>query len=589
MRSRLSCVGLLGVLVLLFLPAHSSFAAADYGLGPDSQEHEGVPRGKIEHFTWTSKIFHGTVRDGWMYVPAQYDASSRACVMIFQDGQGYQDRRGAWRVPVVFDNLIAKKEMPVTIGIFLNPGVVPPSKDYPGALPRSNRSFEYDSPTDQYARFLLEEILPEVGKSHNLARDGNSRGLCGISSGGICAFTAAWQRPAEFSRVLSFVGSFTNLRGGNFYPDAIRKTEPKALRVFLQDGSKDLDNFAGSWVIANKDMAAALDFAGYDYQYVLGEEGHNARQGGAILPDALRWLWRDYPKPVQSLVRPSKQPVMEILDPGQNWEQIEGHYGFTEGPASDTEGNVYFSDIPNNRIYRINLDGKVKLFAENTGGGNGLMFGPDGKLYACQSKRNRVVAYDKEANEQVVAEEIEQVNDIAINHEGGIYVSEPPRHQVWYISPKHEKKVVAKDPIVAFPNGVRFTPDQGQIVVADTRGVRLWEFQVHANGDLANREAFFDAQIQPGDIDDGADGMTFDGDGRLYVCTRLGLQVFDQGGRVIGIINKPQNQWLANVAFGGPGLQYLYVCNGDHVYRRKTKTQGVLSWQEPKLAKVPGS
>ena len=563
------------------MPESTLVAAEEYKLGRDSQEHEGVGQGKVEHFEWTSNIFHGTKRDCWVYVPAQYDQEKPACVMIFQDGGGFQDRKGPWRVPVVFDNLIHKKEIPVTIGIFLNPGVIPPPAGKKDALPRFNRSFEYDSPSDQYARFLLEEILPEVGKKYNLAKDGNSRGLCGISSGGICAFTCAWQRPDEFSRVVSFVGSFTNLRGGNFYPDAIRKTEPRPIRVFLQDGRNDLNIFAGSWVNANKDMADALEFAGYDYQYVLGEEGHNARQGGAILPDALRWVWRDYPKPVQTLFRESHQPLMDVLIPGQGWEQVGEKYGFTEGPAADADGNVYFTDIPNSKIYKINPDGKVSVFAENTGGANGLMFGPNGKLYACQMNRNRVVAYDKDANEQVIAEDIRQVNDICINHEGGIYVSEPPEHRIWYISPKREKKVVAKDPLINFPNGVLFTPDQSQIVVADTKGVRLWAFQVHENGELANREAFFDSQIEPGQIDSGADGLTADKEGRLYCCTHLGLQVFDPAGRVIGVINKPQHQWLANVCFGGPNLEYLYVANGDRVYRRKTKTQGVLSWQAP--------
>jgi gluconolactonase len=569
----------IGVMVLC---VGSCRAGEVYQPGPDSQEHEGVPRGNVEKFAWTSKIFHGTTRDGWVYVPGQYDPAIPACVMIFQDGNGFQSRTGPWRAPTVFDNLIHARQMPVTIGIFLDPGVVPPPGSDKFAQPRNNRSFEYDSPSDQYARFLLEEILPEVSKKYHLATDGNSRGICGISSGGICAFTAAWQRPAEFTRVLSFVGSFTNLRGGNFYPDVIRKTEPRPLRIFLQDGRNDLDNFAGSWVNANRDMADALQFAGYDYKYVLGDEGHNARHGGAVLPEAMRWLWRDYPRPVQALVTPSKQPVMQILDPDTKWEQIDGTYGFTEGPAADGEGNVFFSDIPNSTIYKVAPDGKVSVFARDTGHANGLMFGPDGKLYACQMGRNRVVAYDRDAKERVIADGIESVNDIAIGHDGGIYVSEPPRHQVWYISPKHEKLVVTKDPIVSFPNGVRLTPDQSQLVVADTKGVRLWIYQVHPDGKLANREAYYDAQIEPGQVDDGADGMAFDREGRLYVCTHLGLQVFDRAGVVTGIINAPQKtKWLANVTFGGPELDYLYVCNGDHVYRRKTRTRGALSWQEP--------
>ena len=379
----------------------------------------------------------------------------------------------------------------------------------------------------------------------------------------------------------SFVGSFTNLRGDNYYPDIVRKTEPKAIRVFLQDGKKDLNIYAGSWVNANKDLADALEFAGYDYRYELGEEGHNAKQGGAILPDVVRWIWKDYPKPVEAMVKPSKQPVMDILIPGENWEQVGGTYGFTEGPAADAHGNIYFSDIRNNKIYKADVDGKITEFVHDTGGGNGLMFGPDGKLYCCQMDRKRVVSYDPHGKEEVIADDIEQVNDIAIDHQGRIYVSEPPRHQIVFIDQKHEKHVVARDPVIAFPNGVRFTPDQSQLIVADTRGVRLWMFQVVGSGELANREAYFDAQVVPGTSDDGADGMTLDKEGRLYVCTRIGIQIFDQAGRVIGIIDKPQNQWLANAAFGGPNMEYLYACNGNHLYRRKSKAQGVLSWQDP--------
>jgi sugar lactone lactonase YvrE len=270
---------------------------------------------------------------------------------------------------------------------------------------------------------------------------------------------------------------------------------------------------------------------------------------------------------------------MEVLIPGEDWQQVGGTYGFTEGPAADREGNVYFTDIPNNKIYKIDADGQVTQFADDTGGANGLMFGPDGKLYACQGRRNCVVTYDKSGQTETVADGIEQCNDLCINHEGGIYVSEPPKGQVWYISPDHKKKVVTRG--IAFPNGVILTPDQSQLVVADTKGVRLLAYQTKNDGNLDHREAFFDTQILPGQVDNGADGMTVDKEGRVYVTTRLGLQVLDPEGRVIGIINKPQNQWLANVVFGGKNLDTLYVTCGDHVYRRKTRTQGVLSWQAP--------
>ena len=179
------------------------------------------------------------------------------------------------------------------VGVFINLGTVPAAD--PGQRPRANRSFEYDTLSDQYARFLEKEILPEVGKELRLRQDAAGRAICGISSGGICAFTAAWERPDLFSKVLSHVGSFTNIRGGDVYPGLVRKTPRKPIRVFLQDGSGDLDNQFGSWPLANQQMAAALKYAKYDYRFEYGDGGHNGKHGGAILPDSLRWLWRDTP------------------------------------------------------------------------------------------------------------------------------------------------------------------------------------------------------------------------------------------------------------------------------------------------------
>lgn len=277
---------------LCLLPTTALFAADDYQLGPDSMRQQGVPQGKVTKHHWKSDIFPGTVRDYWVYVPAQYDAEKPACVMVFQDGGSYVNEDGPFRVPIVFDNLIHKGEIPVVIGIFINPGEIPPAEK--GQKPVRNRSFEYDTLSDQYARFLLEEILPEIGKSYNLTQDPEGRAICGISSGGICAFTVAWERPDAFRKVLSHVGSFTNIRGGHVYPALIRKTDPKPIRVFLQAGANDLDNEHGNWPLANQQMAAALKFAKYDYQLDYGDGGHNGRHGGAILPESLKWLWRDY-------------------------------------------------------------------------------------------------------------------------------------------------------------------------------------------------------------------------------------------------------------------------------------------------------
>lgn len=282
------------ILIALLVVISVNASQAEYQLTEDSKPQNGVPQGKITQHRWaTSKIFPGTERDYWIYVPAQYDPAKPACVMVFQDGKGYVSLNGHSRVPTVMDNLIHEGSMPVTIGVFLNPGVVPATR--PGAKPRRNRSFEYDSLGDRYSKFLIEEILPSVSKKYNLVDDASGRAVAGISSGGICAFTVAWERPDYFSKVVSYVGSFTNIRGGHVYPALIRKTEPKPIRVFLQDGENDLDNLHGSWPLANRQMAAALKFAGYDYRFEMGDGGHNGRHGGVLLPEMLRWIWRDYP------------------------------------------------------------------------------------------------------------------------------------------------------------------------------------------------------------------------------------------------------------------------------------------------------
>ena len=263
-----------------------------YPLGPESQRQEGVPKGTVTKWTWKSHVFAGTDRDCWTYVPAQYDKEKPAAVMVFQDGGGYVSETGSYRVPIVFDNLISKKKMPVTIGIFIHPGNFPPEKE--GDKPRSNRSFEYDTLSDQYARMLVDEILPEVGKSYNLSKDPKDRAIGGASSGGICSFTVAWERPDQFSKVLSHVGSFTNIRGGHDYEARIRKTKPaKPIKVFLQDGSNDLDNEFGNWPLANQQMVASLKYMKYDVKFVFGEGKHSGVHGGAILPESLEWLWSD--------------------------------------------------------------------------------------------------------------------------------------------------------------------------------------------------------------------------------------------------------------------------------------------------------
>jgi len=253
---------------------------------------QAVPKGQVTKHTWNeSEIYPGTQREYLVYVPAQYDAAKPAAMMIFQDGLRHANPEGTLRATTVMDNLIAKGEMPVTIGIFINPGRF--AKQGPKEKPR-NRSVEYDSLGDAYARFLLEEILPEVEKDYEISKDPKMRGIAGGSSGGICAWTVCWEKPESFGKALIWVGTFVDIRGGHNYPPMIRKTAKKPIRAYLLAGENDLDNKFGNWPLANQQMAAALKFADYDYFFDYGKCFHGSKAAGAKLPEMMQWLWRDW-------------------------------------------------------------------------------------------------------------------------------------------------------------------------------------------------------------------------------------------------------------------------------------------------------
>ncbi|MBL8174632.1 MAG: SMP-30/gluconolactonase/LRE family protein [Bryobacterales bacterium] len=546
----------------------------EYVYGPDSSRQPGVPKGTVTKHVWTgSKIYPGTVHDYWVYVPAQYDGEQPAAVMVFQDGSSFVNEVGAFRVPIVFDNLIHKGEMPVTIAVLIAPGVVPSRGE--GQQGRFHRSHEYDAVNDRYARFLMEEMLPEVGKSYRLTNDANLRGISGSSSGGNCSFTAAWHRPDGFRRVMSFIAGFTHQRGALILPSQVRKFEGKPLRIFLQDGTGD-QNIQSNW-----DMMAALEGAGYDAKLVVGTEGHNSKHGGPLMPDALRWVWRDWKQPI---AKPVKSFASRFVDQTVEWEMVSQGHKFTEGPAVDANGDVYFSDIPNSRIHKVeHATGKVSVFRKDTGEANGLMFGPDGRLYACENGRKRIVAYDAGGKERVIAEGVGS-NDLAVNGKGDVYFTEPQARRVWLVDAGGKRRVVHEG--IPFPNGVRLSPDHALLLVADTMTRWVWSFQVQADGGLEYGLPFHRLEM-PDEVRDGrawagADGFTVDTEGFLYVATDMGIQVSDPAGRTSAVLLKPGEGNPSNAVFGGPGLDTLYVTAVDKVFRRKMKRQGVFPWKAVK-------
>lgn len=281
----------LPVLIILIFSGNCFAQDSLYRLGPDSKRKDGVPRGTVTKYTFESKLYNN-FREYYIYVPAQYDSTKAAAIMIFQDGHAYVKEDGDYRVPIVFDNLIYAKRIPVMIGIFINPGHA--SKEFPeNPFRNSNRSDEYDELSDRYVNFLTEELIPQIKKRYNISNDPKMHAIAGLSSGGICAFTAAWQRPDYFQKVMTHYGSFTNIKGGHVYPDLVRKAAKKDIKIFIQDGSNDLDNIHGNWWLSNLQLEAALKFKGYNYKFEKGTGGHNGKHAGSILPGSLEWLWSD--------------------------------------------------------------------------------------------------------------------------------------------------------------------------------------------------------------------------------------------------------------------------------------------------------
>lgn len=265
-------------------------------------------------------------------------------------------------------------------------------------------------------------------------------------------------------------------------------------------------------------------------------------------------------------------PLSQVLIPSEGWELVGQGYQFTEAPAVDSKGNLYFADVAGNKIYRLNEEGKPDVFVEDSARTSGLMFGADGKLYGCQNGGRKIVAYDAEGNAETIVDDVD-CNDLVVARNGSIYFTDPKHKQVWYVSPDREKKVV--DEGIELPNGIILWGDQQTLVVSDTRTLKLWAFKIQEDGSLKFKQPYYSMQGVVGRNDSGADGMTVDKAGRLFVTTYAGLQVFDTQGRLSGVISKPQEKFLSNVVFGGPDLMTLYVTSTDKVYRRKTKVQGI--------------
>ena len=576
------------LLAVLFAALACSLRAADdYAPHPDSIVQPGVPQGELLKLTFAdSKIFPGTTRSVTVYVPKQYDPAKPTCVYVNQDG--VQNN-----APVVFDNLIARGEMPVVIGVFVTPGVVK-SATPDTALDRFNRSFEYDGLGDGYARFLVDELLPWVetqktsdGRAIRLSHSGNDRAIGGGSSGAIAAFTAAWERPDAFSRVYSGIGTYVDLRGGGRYPSLIRKTEPKPIRIFLQGGANDLNIYAGDWWMANQTMERALTYAHYEVAHAWGEGGHNGKHQGAVFPDAMRFLWKDWPQSVKAGVLPAER-IGPVLIPGEGWELVGEGYQLTEGAATNAKGEFFFDDIPTGKAYTLDTAGKPVEYIADTKKANGQAFGTDGRLYAVATATKQILAYGADQKASVIAEDIAG-NDLVMAHNGNLYVTNPGNRgdpsKLWLIRPDGTKLVVDQGGY-GYANGIALSPDQSLLYVSDYGSHWVYSYVIQPDGTLANKQRYYWLHVGDNDDQSFADGLKVDRNGWLYVATRLGIQVCDQAGRVNLIIPTPNGR-CTNLVFAGEKFDTLYATCNNKVYKRKLATTGANAWDTPNKPDAP--
>jgi gluconolactonase len=555
---------------------------AQYVPGPDSKTQPGIPQGKTFDFTFEhSKIFPGTTRKITVYVPAEYTGDKPACVYVGLDGLGFE-------APTAFDNLIYKHEMPVTIGVGIAPGAVD-SAD-PPSDPRFNRSLEFDSLNDNLGRFVLDEVLPEVArhKSPNglrirLSKDPNDRATGGGSTGGIGAFTLAWEHPGAFRRVFTAVGTFVGMRGGDHYAVLVRKTEPKPIRIYMQDGSHDELTTSlgevGSWWMSNQTMERALKFAGYQVEHVWGEGSHNGNHATMLFPDAMRWLWKDWPQPVTA--GESQNVFLKaILEPGEGWQSVLGDYQSDGVLAADHNGAIVFYDTAGGKTRKLSVDGRIGDYAGLGKTYAALVFGPDGRGYVSQP--DGIVAYTPAGQPSTVAQGI-RAQQLVVTHDGKLYMTESgtadAAGRVWLIQPNGKK--VLLDSRLNHPSGIALSPDGLWLAVAENKSHWGYSYRVNPDGNVQDKQRFYWFHVPDYADDSGAGPWVVDREGRLYAATRMGVQVFDRNGRSRAILPLPGGE-VTGLAFGGSNFGTLYVTCTDHkLYRRKLKVPGAQPWAAP--------
>ncbi len=508
----------------------------------------------------TSTIFPGTIREVTVFVPAQYDASKPACVYVKTDGYNPKEKG-------LLETLIATGEMPVTVGIFVTPGMLPPAM--PGTLGRRNRCFEYDGVGDYTVRFLVEELLPFVAREFdlNLSLSGNDRCIAGGSSGGIAAFNAAWERPEAFSRVYCNSGSFVAFRGGHEFPTLVRKFEAKPIRAYLTTGTHDMENCAGDWFLLDQEMDKALKFSGYDYFFRSINGGHVAGYYD-YFREAMSYLWKGWPKPVQA--GSSAPRVQDVLVPEEPWQLAAQGLQEARGAACSPNGEVFFVEAQANKISRIDLEGKVRAFLPDAGHANGLSFGAEGQLYAVSEQTGQVMRYEADGKATLVTTNLYGRHIQAVPN-GGLYVSGGSKKEegsVWFV---REGQTTLVDSGLKRATGIALRPDQWLLSVAEGQSKWAYSYQANPDGSLSHKERFFWLHVPDWEDDAGAQGLCYAREGQMLVATRLGVQVCTDDGPTQAILPLPDHSRVDSVCLGGPDMDTLFAFSGDKIWKRKVK------------------
>jgi hypothetical protein len=429
----------------------------------------------------------------------------------------------------------------------------------------------------------VEKIVTSDGRPVHLSHSGNDRAIAGSSSGAIAAFTAAWEHPEAFSRVLSAIGTYVGLRGGEVYPTLIRKFEPKPIRVFLQDGSNDLNIYGGDWWMANQTMERALEFSGYEVNHEWGDGMHSGKHMGAILPDALRWLWKDWPKPV-ARGQTKNGALKALLIPGEGWK-AEGHGANVRGIGFNTKGEAVLVVVPDRRA---SPGGPAPDSADTQGAADVIRFGAYGQQYRGGAHGLTVISRDKtiaDVGDVATVADGMAVRDLVAAHNGNLYATEVcAQGRVWLIRPSGEKLVV--DSGLRSATGITLSPDQSQLYVADGGSHWVYSYQVRRNGTLVDKQRYFWLHTADWEDESHAGGMCCDQAGWLYVATDLGVQVCDQAGRVNAILPTPGGR-VTDVCFGGKKFDTLYATCAGMIYRRKLNATAANPWAPPILPPVP--